>query len=483
MYVIIFDTLLALIVTLFNLHTDYSAYLKNLNKDFVTIEENYIPSIQNSLWSVNKKALNLLLKSIINTNSIVYTEVIDNNEKLLMSVGKKPPIINEMHHEHVLKYINRKQNIKLGKIKIYAHRTTIVSYFKKQVMMAAGEEFLRLFFISIFLFYLVYTIFVKNINAMVRYFSVLNFENMDNPLQIPKKRGAQPDEIDQLQFSINQIVDKLKYDHTELQEKAKERKQLINEIALKNEELETIIYVTSHDLRSPLVNIQGFSNELIDSFTNLHKFFHDNNEIDRLDKDAAIEHIKKYLEDFNNSNITSIEFIQASAAKMDQFLNGLLEISRLGRSEPSIEKLDMNKKLENVTKSMQYELMSNEIELNVDDLPSCMGDPSHINQIFSNLIENAIKYSKDHEKCIINITGKIKGDTAVYCVQDNGIGIPQAALNRIFKIFYRTNTSSTDGEGIGLTIVKKTLAKNNGTIHIESQEHVGSKFYITLPTS
>ena len=132
---------------------------------------------------------------------------------------------------------------------------------------------------------------------------------------------------------------------------------------------------------------------------------------------------------------------------------------------------------------MAYEIKQKSVSLTVKKLPACRGDAVGIDQVFTNLIENALKYPDPNRKGSIIITGRVEGNTSVYCVQDNGIGISPDHQHRIFELFHRLNPNDgTEGEGLGLTIVRRILQRQNGDIRVESEPGKGSRFYVSLPT-
>ena len=135
-----------------------------------------------------------------------------------------------------------------------------------------------------------------------------------------------------------------------------------------------------------------------------------------------------------------------------------------------------------IEKSFEFRIKESETSIKIDELPDCIGDSVQINQVFSNLIDNALKYSDPQKQGVIKITGKRKNDQVIYCVEDNGIGIPKDHITSVFEIFRRLDPEGTEGEGLGLSLVSKILSRNNGKIWVESEYGVGSKFFVSLPS-
>jgi PAS domain S-box-containing protein len=240
----------------------------------------------------------------------------------------------------------------------------------------------------------------------------------------------------------------------------------------KNSELQQLVYVASHDLRSPLVNVDGFSRELEYSLKELSDLMESGKNEKALEKA-----LRKEFPDMEKS----ISRIRASTAQMDGLLKGLLKLSRVGRAALQIETLDMNRLLDKLIPSFAYRIRESGIKMEIKQLPDCRADAGQVVQIFANLIDNAIKYLDSNRPGIITISGSTEDMLTLYRVEDNGTGISENHQDRIFELFYRLKPRETEGEGIGLTMVRQILLRMGGGISVKSKPGEGSVFIVALP--
>ena len=217
-----------------------------------------------------------------------------------------------------------------------------------------------------------------------------------------------------------------------------ELRQLAQALAEKNKELEAIVYVASHDLRSPLVNIQGFSRQLGRVCEQMQS-----------DLDSAPDgrvSADKIREAFALAIPQALRFIQAGVVKMDSLLSGFLRYSRLGRMALNLQPLDMNALMVGVVQALRFQTEQAGAVVKVELLPDVLGDPTQIGQVFSNLIDNALKYRAPERPLRIGISGRAENGRAVFAVADNGIGIAPEHQAAVFEIFHRLDPNATPGE-------------------------------------
>jgi PAS domain S-box-containing protein len=223
------------------------------------------------------------------------------------------------------------------------------------------------------------------------------------------------------------------------------------ELGRSNTELEQFAYVASHDLQEPLRVIGGFVDLLRQRYEG------------QLDDDA---------DRFIAATISGVE-------RMGQLIDDLLVYSRVGRSEAAREQVDTAATVNRVLERLAEPIAERRLEVRLGPLPVVSGDPILLEQIFQNLISNAVKFS-DPDEPILEIEGVEDGDSWRFVVADNGAGIEERHREQIFEMFKRLHGRTVPGTGIGLAICKRIAERHGGRIWVEDRPAGGSAFTFTL---
>ncbi len=232
---------------------------------------------------------------------------------------------------------------------------------------------------------------------------------------------------------------------------AEERAELTDELHRTNQELESFSYSISHDLRAPFRHIVGYAQLLADEEPELGQLS------------------KHYLDG-----------IQHAASSAGELVDDLLHFSQLGRASLSVSLLDMNKMVAEIRRSLEVDDTS--VAWRVGDLPTGWGDPTLVRQALYNLMENAVKYSRNETIPCISIDGFNKQHETVYAVSDNGVGFDMAYAGKLFQAFQRLHrTDEFKGTGIGLALTKRIIDRHRGTLSATGTVGLGATFKFSLP--
>ena len=248
-------------------------------------------------------------------------------------------------------------------------------------------------------------------------------------------------------IGIQTDITQRKHQETELAHKTRE-------LAQSNAELQQFAYAASHDLQEPLRMVASYTQLLGTRYRG------------KLDEEA---------DEF-------IGYAVDGATRMQRLIRDLLEYSRVGSESKSFEKTNCELVFRQVLDNLSASIRERRAEVTHDPLPIVQANPTHLTQIFQNLIGNALKF-QGALPCKIHVGARALPDGWEFSIRDNGIGIPADQLDRIFSIFQRLHGQSEyPGTGIGLAICKRIVEKYGGTIRVESELGQGSIFYFTLTT-
>ncbi len=293
-----------------------------------------------------------------------------------------------------------------------------------------------------------YTQYHKAVNEQV----MVNFEEYYPGVEKWFEVSAYPSDTG-LSVYFRDITERKK-NHERLKQLNKELEERAEQLEATNEELEQFAYVASHDLQEPLRMVSSF--------------------LERLEK--------KYAGQLDDKAQQYIDFAVDGAQRMRRIILDLLNYSRMNQQEIEREEVELDTLLEDIVKLNQPAVNESGASINWHDLPTIKAAQTPIQQVFKNLINNAIKYRKPDIEPEINIEAEDSGDYWKIAVSDNGIGIKKEFQDNIFTIFKRLHTQDEySGTGIGLSVSQKIVEKHGGEIWVESEEGEGSTFYFTIP--
>jgi len=237
----------------------------------------------------------------------------------------------------------------------------------------------------------------------------------------------------------------------ELEQRVRERTA---QLQAANQELEAFSYSVSHDLRTPLRAIDGFSKILLDGYA------------DKVDEEG-----KRLL-----------RVVRNNTGRMSQLIDDMLQFSRTGRVELNFAAVDMDKLARGVVDELCANGVCAPLQLQIAPLPPAHGDSSMLRQVFMNLLANAIKFSRGRASPRIEVGAEENNDETVYHVSDNGVGFDMRFADKLFGVFQRLHSvSEFEGTGIGLAIVKRIVTRHGGRVWAEGSPGDGATIYFALP--
>jgi light-regulated signal transduction histidine kinase (bacteriophytochrome) len=228
------------------------------------------------------------------------------------------------------------------------------------------------------------------------------------------------------------------------------------ELLAANKELEAFSYSVSHDLRSPLRAIDGFTRILYED----------------------------YRADLPEDAQNYFQLIRTNAQQMGHLIDDLLAFARLSRQALTRRVVDPINLIRECLVTLQDEQANRSITIQIDDLPSCQADPALLKQVWINLLANALKYTRRRERAVIEISCQLVNGETIYAVRDNGVGFDMRYSDKLFGVFQRMHRSEEyEGTGVGLAIAQRIIHRHGGRIWAEAAVDIGAAFFFTLGES
>lgn len=279
------------------------------------------------------------------------------------------------------------------------------------------------------------------------------------------ERKKQTKALEQLNARLESLVD----------ERTQELEKSNIDLANRNEEVQTFVYGVSHDIRSPLVNIDGFTKELellMNDLTGLLQV----SPISERNQQKALKIVETDLSE-------SVHYIHEGVVRLSSITDALLRLSRAGQVEYRNETVRMSAIIQRIVNGLRARMRDKNVSIEVSDLPDVQGDPFAIEQVFTNLMENAVKYLDPSRPGQIQVDCDTPEEDkmVIFRVKDNGLGIPDKDKSKVFQPLKRFHTDAAPGDGVGLSIVLRIIKRHQGEVTLESEEGVGTTFFVKLP--
>jgi PAS domain S-box-containing protein len=287
---------------------------------------------------------------------------------------------------------------------------------------------------------------IRRADGVYRWFKTRAIPFCDNDGQVVKWFGSNTD-IDDSKRAEAEI----RLLNADLEQRVAVRTQQLEE---SNKELEAFSYSVSHDLRAPLRAIDGFARILTDDYG------------PKLDDEAK--------------RVCSI--IRENTGRMGRLIDDLLAFSRLGRAQMQPSSIDMGGMARAVFQEVTTPERRVHIDFQVEPMPSAVGDPSLMRQVWMNLLGNAVKFSSKRERVVVRVSGETKDGESIYSVRDNGAGFDMRYVQKLFGVFQRLHSSKEfEGTGVGLALVQRVIRRHGGRVWAEGETDRGATFFFALP--
>lgn len=225
------------------------------------------------------------------------------------------------------------------------------------------------------------------------------------------------------------------------------------ELQAANRELESFAYAVSHDLRAPLRAIDGFAQMVVED----------------------------YAPQLPAEGQRKLRVIRERVIHTGKLIDGLLVLSRVGRQALQRVRVDVEDAVRHVLEELSPELQGRQVEIRVGELPPCSADPTLLEVVFTNLLSNALKYTRRRQAAEVEVGALERDGTWVYYVRDNGAGFDMRQCDRLFGVFQRLHLASEfEGIGVGLSVVRRIVERHGGRIWADAAVDRGATFYFTI---
>ena len=466
-----FSTVVALLATAFQLYLDYRRDLGTIESTLDQVGQSYLPTIGNALWATNRKELELTIKGLEQLPDVQHAAVVEKGK--IWAESGRPKSENTRSRIYPLTHLHRGETITIGSLKVVMDMDGVYQRLLEKFWVILITNGVKTFLVAGFMLWLFHWLVTRHLQRIAEFASCLNPGNLDERLTLNRPAHAhnQLDEFDRvldglsrMQFNLATAVQTLEQDIVKLEQADVEIQQLntalerrvaerTEQLEAVNQELEAFSYSVSHDLRTPLRSIDGFSQALIEDYG------------ERLD---AVGH--DYL-----------GRVRRAAQRMGVLIDDLLRLARVTRADMTQTRIDLSALAQEVMADLCSHKGYGAATVTVQAGITGYGDPSLLRIMLENLLDNACKYSSKIAQPRIEVGSTVQDGRTVYFVRDNGVGFDMAYVHKLFGAFQRLHRDEEfSGTGVGLATVKRVIHRHGGEVWGEGCLGEGAVFYFTL---
>jgi len=463
LWVVFASSIFALLATVIQLYREFQNDKSRIHQSLRYIETSSLRPLSASLFQLDTSMARLQLANLRQLPGIICLSVASRDSTLNMEVGDcvdpSPQLL-----EYSLTHIRGSEHFDLGRLSIHLNYDEVYQNLFKRAAIVLGINGLKTLFSTLAILWVLHQILIRHLHALR---SQLN--QTDTPIHqatpIALKRSPQliPDELDA-------VVDSLNERQTLIHSLFSEQKATYEELAKRSEDQRELLHLLSHDLRTPVVNLSGFTQEIALECQALI----DTEKSQSRDPETCLRSLQEILSFARIAN--------SSATLLGNQIKVITDYLRLNRIEIPIVTLNLDELLAEVKLTIAKLIESSGTTIESTPLPSCKGNPEWLGRVIQNLLENAIHYTKPGQAPRISIRGVCEAGITRLEIQDFGVGIPYQEIPQVFRLFYRGNIGSyKEGQGIGIPLSCKALERMQGTLTYKSVAGEWTQAIIELP--
>lgn len=458
LYILICSSLVTLVLTALQLMRDYRLEVSSINQRIEQVGIADLPSLSEAFWVLDIEALRKKLDGLVRLQDMQYLDIVDAQGDIVVRVGEKRQQ-DILEHEFPLEYTHRNEAIPLGRLCIQASLVGVYQRLWDRVVVILISQGAKTFLVSLCILLIVQWLLTRHLKTIAEHANNINIHAAHRPLELNRKPSywTSNDELQQVVDALNRMqtllwsaYQKSLQHRDELERKVHERTLELEQI---NQELSSFCYSVSHDLRTPLRSINGFSQLVLDEYASV------------IDGEG-----KEYL-----------QRVKSAALRMGELIDDLLSLSRVSQAELELQDIDLSQLCQDIVAQLQADAPQREVEIIIHPQMHSVGDVHLIKIALENLIGNAWKYTSRTARPHIECGLEHRGDETVYFIRDNGVGFDMHYHDKIFDVFQRLHgREEFEGTGIGLATVERIIKRHKGQIWAMGEPNRGATFYFTL---